>query len=59
MDKVTTITGAAAPLLRPNIDTDTVIRIERLTQKPRHELGSTRSKRCACVPTVARIRNSC
>ena len=39
MDKVTTITGAAAPLLRPNIDTDTVIRIERLTQKPRHELG--------------------
>ena len=39
MDKVTIITGAAAPLLRPNIDTDMVIRIERLTQKPRSELG--------------------
>ena len=39
MDKVTTIVGVAAPLLRSNIDTDTVIRIERLTEHARHELG--------------------
>ena len=31
MDGFTTVAGAAAPLMRANIDTDTVIRIERLT----------------------------
>jgi 3-isopropylmalate/(R)-2-methylmalate dehydratase small subunit len=36
----TTITGAAAPLLRRNIDTDVIIRIERLTQLSRDVLGS-------------------
>jgi 3-isopropylmalate/(R)-2-methylmalate dehydratase small subunit len=39
MDKVSVITGVAAPLLRTNIDTDTIIRIERLTQEPRDQLG--------------------
>jgi 3-isopropylmalate/(R)-2-methylmalate dehydratase small subunit len=39
VDKVTIVTGAAAPLIRPNIDTDTIIRIERLTQLTRQELG--------------------
>ncbi|MCX4163281.1 MULTISPECIES: 3-isopropylmalate dehydratase small subunit [Paraburkholderia] len=39
MNKVDIVTGAAAPLLRANLDTDTVIRIERLTQQPRHALG--------------------
>lgn len=32
-------TGMAAPLLQANIDTDVIIRIERLTQGDRHHLG--------------------
>lgn len=39
MDKFTTLGGMAAPLLKSNIDTDTVIRIERLTQNARQDLG--------------------
>ena len=39
MQPFTTITGPAAPLLQPNIDTDVIIRIDRLTQLPRQELG--------------------
>jgi 3-isopropylmalate/(R)-2-methylmalate dehydratase small subunit len=39
MDKVSVITGVAAPLLRANVDTDTIIRIERLTHEPREQLG--------------------
>lgn len=39
MQPFTTITGPAAPLLRRDIDTDVIIRIERLTQLPRSELG--------------------
>jgi len=39
MDKVTIITGVAAPLMKSNIDTDTIIRIDRLTQQARSELG--------------------
>ena len=39
MDKFTMLSGVAAPLLRSNIDTDTVIRIERLTQNARQDLG--------------------
>lgn len=35
----TRLTGAAAPLLRPNIDTDVIIRIEHLTQCPKEQLG--------------------
>ncbi len=35
----TSVTGPAAPLLRANIDTDVIIRIEHLTQTPRAELG--------------------
>jgi 3-isopropylmalate/(R)-2-methylmalate dehydratase small subunit len=35
----TRITGPAAPLLRANIDTDVIIRIERLTSVPRDQLG--------------------
>ena len=31
MDKFTTVAGVAAPLMAANIDTDTIIRIERLT----------------------------
>jgi 3-isopropylmalate/(R)-2-methylmalate dehydratase small subunit len=34
-----TIRGAAVPLLRANIDTDIIIRIERLTQGDRSRLG--------------------
>jgi 3-isopropylmalate/(R)-2-methylmalate dehydratase small subunit len=39
MDKVSVIAGVAAPLLRANVDTDTIIRIERLTHEPRERLG--------------------
>ncbi|SJZ38272.1 3-isopropylmalate/(R)-2-methylmalate dehydratase small subunit [Enhydrobacter aerosaccus] len=39
MEPFTIITGPAAPLLRRDIDTDVIIRIERLTQLPRRELG--------------------
>jgi 3-isopropylmalate/(R)-2-methylmalate dehydratase small subunit len=39
VDKVTVVEGVAAPLLRDNVDTDIVIRIERLTQQTREALG--------------------
>ena len=39
MEKFTRLTGAAAPLLRANIDTDVVIRINRLIGYKRGELG--------------------
>lgn len=39
MQPFTTLTGPAAPLLRANIDTDVIIRIERMTALPRDQLG--------------------
>jgi 3-isopropylmalate/(R)-2-methylmalate dehydratase small subunit len=39
MQPFTRISGPAAPLLRANIDTDVIIRIERLTSVPREQLG--------------------
>jgi 3-isopropylmalate/(R)-2-methylmalate dehydratase small subunit len=39
MQVFTKITGPAAPLLRANIDTDVIIRIERLTGVAREQLG--------------------
>ena len=39
MQPFTVVTGPAAPLLRRDIDTDVIIRIERLTQLPRDQLG--------------------
>jgi 3-isopropylmalate/(R)-2-methylmalate dehydratase small subunit len=38
-DSFTVLTGVAAPLMRANIDTDTVIRIERLTNAAPEETG--------------------
>lgn len=35
----TIITGPAVPLMRPNVDTDVIIRIERLTTLDKTELG--------------------
>ncbi|MFT3778425.1 MAG: 3-isopropylmalate dehydratase small subunit [Ottowia sp.] len=35
----TTLTGPAVPLMRPNVDTDVIIRIERLTTLGKAELG--------------------
>ena len=40
MQAVTVLEGVAAPLLRPNINTDIVIRIERLRDLNRDKLGS-------------------
>ena len=39
MESFTTLTGPAAHLPRANVDTDIIIRIERLTEKARNELG--------------------
>jgi 3-isopropylmalate/(R)-2-methylmalate dehydratase small subunit len=40
MKKLSTISGVAAPLALANVDTDVIIRIEKLAQCPRGELGS-------------------
>jgi 3-isopropylmalate/(R)-2-methylmalate dehydratase small subunit len=40
MKKVSTISGVAAPLPLANVDTDVIIRIDKLTQCRREELGS-------------------
>ena len=42
MDKFTRLTGIAAPLMRPNIDTDVIIPIDDCVSVPRAEQG-----RCA------------
>jgi 3-isopropylmalate/(R)-2-methylmalate dehydratase small subunit len=39
MEKVSKITGAAAPLMLANVDTDVIIRIERLMGVPKDQLG--------------------
>jgi 3-isopropylmalate/(R)-2-methylmalate dehydratase small subunit len=39
MQKFTVHTGVAAPLLRPNVNTDVLIRIERMIHAPRGQLG--------------------
>jgi 3-isopropylmalate/(R)-2-methylmalate dehydratase small subunit len=39
MDIFTTVTGPAVPLMRANIDTDVIIRIDRLTALPKDALG--------------------
>ncbi len=40
MQAFTTLTGRAAPLLRDNIDTDIIIRVERLTGTSRESMGA-------------------
>ena len=42
MEKFTRLTGIAAPLMRPNIDTDVIIPIDDCVSVPRAEQG-----RCA------------
>jgi 3-isopropylmalate/(R)-2-methylmalate dehydratase small subunit len=39
MDRFTTLTAVAAPFSQKNVDTDTIIRIERCTGTPKAELG--------------------
>lgn len=39
MEKVAKVTGVAAPLMLANVDTDVIIRIERLTSLPKEKLG--------------------
>ena len=39
MQKLTILTGIAAPLLIPNINTDVIIRLERMSKLPRGQLG--------------------
>ncbi|WP_337875528.1 3-isopropylmalate dehydratase small subunit [Elioraea sp.] len=40
MQPFTAVTGPAAPLLRPNIDTDVIIRVERLVGTTRASMGA-------------------
>ena len=40
MERFITLTGVAAPLLRDNIDTDIIIRVERLTGTTRDSMGA-------------------
>ena len=40
MQPFTVVRGSAAPFLRPNVDTDVIIRIERLTSLARDRLGA-------------------
>ncbi|RDK05714.1 3-isopropylmalate dehydratase small subunit [Cupriavidus lacunae] len=46
----TTITGPAVPLMRPNVDTDVIIRIERLTTLDKTELGPYAFEALRCRP---------
>ena len=39
MDKFTAFAATAAPYLKPNVDTDLIIRVERCARTPRAELG--------------------
>lgn len=39
MQPFTVVSGPAVPLMRANVDTDIIIRIERMTSLGRHELG--------------------
>ena len=39
MEPFTTVVGAAAPLLRDNVDTDLIIRIERMTGTSKESMG--------------------
>ncbi|MDO9435397.1 3-isopropylmalate dehydratase small subunit [Hydrogenophaga sp.] len=39
MQAFTRVHGLAVPFVRPNVDTDTIVRIERLTSLPKHQLG--------------------
>jgi 3-isopropylmalate/(R)-2-methylmalate dehydratase small subunit len=39
MRKFTVLTAIAAPYLAPNVDTDTIIRVERCARTPKAELG--------------------
>ena len=40
MKKISTLSGVAAPLPLANVDTDVIIRIEKLAQCPREQLGT-------------------
>jgi 3-isopropylmalate/(R)-2-methylmalate dehydratase small subunit len=53
MTPFTTVTGPAVALLQDNVDTDVIIRIERLTSLAKHDLGPMPSRRCATAPTAA------
>jgi len=39
MHKFTVVTGVAAPLPQPNVDTDVIIRVERCTRTPKEDMG--------------------
>ena len=39
MEKFTVVTGIAAPLPQPNVDTDVIIRVERCTRTPKEDMG--------------------
>ena len=60
MEKFTKITGVAAPPMRQNVDTDLVIRIERLVNNTGREgWAPTASSRSASSPTAAKTPTAC
>ena len=60
MEKFTKITGVAAPLMRQNVDTDLVIRIERLVNNTgRQGLGPYCLSRSASSRTAAKTLTAC
>ncbi len=68
MQAFTAVSGAAVPLMRSNVDTDVIIRIERLTSLPKDQLApyafeSLRllpdgSADPACILNAPRFRNA-
>lgn len=68
MQAFTTVTGCAIPFLRANVDTDLIVRIERLTSLPKDQLGpyafeSLRYRPDGsldpdCILNAARLRNA-
>jgi len=50
MERFTTVSGVAAPLMRANIDTDTIIRIERLTGTTPEQMAPFAFEALRCRP---------
>ena len=50
MEKFTTLTAVAAPFPQKNVDTDFIIRVERCTGTPRHEIGQFAFEMASFLP---------
>lgn len=50
MQSFTIVSGAAIPFMRANVDTDVIVRIERLTSLPKDRLGPFAFESLRCLP---------